>query len=172
MEKIFLIKFGICFLCYIIRTVFNILNYRKYRLVEKKAVLVIIYFVMAILWGSWFSMNFSDPYKIALTGWIRYTGLILFIIGISLFIFSQINMKGFEDRGYLVIKGIYSKLRNPLYLGFILWIIGFPIFMQSLITLVSGLMWTIYLLYWKTLEEKELDRKYEEYGEYKKRTWF
>ena len=168
----YFILFGICFICYTIRTVYNILNYKKYRLTEKKVAIVIMYIVMAILWASWFSMNFSDPYKIALAGWIRYTGLILFIIGISLFIFSQINMKGFDDRGYLVTKGIYSKLRNPLYLGFILWIIGFPIFMQSLVTLTSGLMWTIYLLYWKTLEEKELDSKYEEYGEYKKRTWF
>ena len=159
-------------MCYAIRTAFNILDDKKYKLVEKRTVIVVIYIVMAILWVSWFSMNFSDPYKITLAGWIRYTGLILFIIGISLFIFSQINMKGFKDRGYLVTKGIYSRIRNPLYLGFILWVIGFPIFMQSLVTLASGLMWTIYFLYWKTLEEKELDRKYEEYGEYKKRTWF
>jgi len=27
-------------------------------------------------------------------------------------------------------------------------------------------------MYWKVLEEKELEKKYKEYREYKKKTWF
>ena len=59
-----------------------------------------------------------------------------------------------------------------MYLGFILWVIGFPIFMEGLATLASGVLWTAFFMYWKILEEKELEEKYEEYKEYKKITWF
>ncbi|GAB6274434.1 MAG: hypothetical protein STSR0004_12970 [Peptococcaceae bacterium] len=104
--------------------------------------------------------------------WIRYIGLLLFLTGVFLFIFSHIKLKGFEDKGEIITGGIYSKIRNPMYLGFIIWIIGFPIFMQGLITLASSAIWIPHIMYWKMLEEKELEKKYKEYREYKKKTWF
>ena len=81
-------------------------------------------------------------------------------------------MKGLEDKGFLVKKGIYSKIRNPMYFGFIIWNIGFPVFMEKLFSLTSALLWTANILLWKVLEEKELEDKYPEYLEYKKKTWF
>jgi protein-S-isoprenylcysteine O-methyltransferase Ste14 len=104
--------------------------------------------------------------------WIGYVGLGSFIMGFALFILSHGKMKGFEDKGKLVTEGIYSKIRNPMYLGFIIWIVGFPIFTRSLITLLSSVIWISFILTWKRLEEKELEKKYENYREYKKRTLF
>jgi len=43
----------------------------------------------------------------------------VFITGIFLFIFSHFKLKGLEYKGYLVKKGIYSTIRNLMYLGFI-----------------------------------------------------
>jgi protein-S-isoprenylcysteine O-methyltransferase Ste14 len=172
MEVMFFISFAICFVCYILRTSFNILVHRKSPLVENRKVVISIFIVMAILWSSWFYMCFSDPIKIDIPGWARYMGLLLFLAGVFLFIFSHIGLKGFEDKGELITHGIYSKIRNPMYLGFMIWIIGFPIFMRSLITLASSVIWIPHILYWKLLEEKELEKKYEEYKEYKKKTWF
>jgi len=155
-----------------VRTLFNILHYKKSSLAENKKVVTSIFIVMGILWFSWAQMSFSDPIRMNIPNWIRYIGLLLFLIGVFLFIFSHMKLKGFEDKGKLIMTGIYSKIRNPMYLGFIIWIIGFPIFTQSLLTLASSAIWVSHIIYWKILEEKKLEKKYEEYREYKKKTWF
>ena len=104
--------------------------------------------------------------------WIRYIGLLLFLAGVTFFLVSHIKLKGFEDSGYLIKKGIYSKIRNPMYLGFIIWIVGFPLFLQKGFAILSSIIWVTHILIWKGLEEKELERKYPDYKEYKKKTWF
>jgi protein-S-isoprenylcysteine O-methyltransferase Ste14 len=172
MEIIYFIWFGICFVCYFIRTVFNVLNYKKSPWAESRKLLAVVYIVMFILWFSWFCMCFNDPIEMDIPDWIGYVGLGSFIMGFALFILSHGKMKGFEDKGKLVTEGIYSKIRNPMYLGFIIWIVGFPIFTRSLITLLSSVIWISFILTWKRLEEKELEKKYENYREYKKRTLF
>jgi protein-S-isoprenylcysteine O-methyltransferase Ste14 len=80
---------------------------------------------------------------------------------------------GGESQGQgLATKGLYSKLRHPMYYGFILWVLGLPIFMNSLFALASALIWIPQFLYWGISEEKELEKKHAEYKEYKKKTWF
>jgi protein-S-isoprenylcysteine O-methyltransferase Ste14 len=168
----FSIWFGICFICYLLRTVFNLLKLRQERIVKSKAVVAGVHVVMFILWFSWFQMCLADPMEIALPQWLRYVGLTFFIAGVLLFVVSQVRMRGFEDRGRLVAGGIYSRIRNPMYLGFVIWVIGFPVFMQRLLALLSSTIWVTHLMIWKASEEKELERKYPEYREYKEKTWF
>jgi len=72
----------------------------------------------------------------------------------------------------LIKRGIYSKIRHPMYSGFIIWIIGLPIFMNSLFTLASAIIWIPQILYWRITEERQMERKYKDYQEYKKKTWF
>jgi protein-S-isoprenylcysteine O-methyltransferase Ste14 len=115
-------------------------------------------------------MSFHDPIKTNLF-WIKYLGLIVFVIGSAFVILSHLRIKGY-DSGKLITTGIYSKIRHPMYLGFILWIIGFPLFMQSIVTFALSILWIPQILYWKISEEKSLEKKYEKYIEYKKRTWF
>ena len=172
MKTVFFILAGICFICYILRTIFNVLKHKNSPLAENRKVVVSVFIVMGILWFSWFQMCFSDPIKIDIPDWIRYIGLLLFLTGVFLFIFSHMKLGGFEDKGELITGGIYSKIRNPMYVGFIIWIIGFPVFTQSVVTLASSVIWISHIVYWKTLEERELERKYKEYREYRKRTWF
>jgi protein-S-isoprenylcysteine O-methyltransferase Ste14 len=168
----FFILFGTCFLCYTYRTVFNVLAYKKHPWAENKGIVTSVFIIMGILWFSWFNMCFTDLIKMNIPGWIRYLGFIFFLLGVFLFIFSHIKLRGFEEKGRLVTSGIYSKIRNPMYLGFIIWIIGFPVFTQSFITLLSSAIWISHIIYWKILEERGLEKKYKEYSEYKKRTWF
>ncbi|MBN1893943.1 isoprenylcysteine carboxylmethyltransferase family protein [bacterium] len=127
---------------------------------------------MFVLWFSWFQMCLLDPTILPVPGWIRGLGLFLFVAGVFLFVFSHTKMKGFEGRGVLIKTGIYSRIRNPMYLGFIIWIIGFPLFMRKMLSSLSSVIWIVHILVWKFLEEKELEKKYPEYGEYKARTWF
>jgi len=172
MGILFVVSFGICFICYMLRTAFNILKYKGNPLAENKGIVISIYIIMAILWFSWAQISFLDPVKMNIPDWIKYIGLLTFSTGIFLFIFSHIRLGGFRDDGELITNGIYSKIRNPMYLGFIIWIIGFPVFMESLIALASSPIWVSHIIYWKILEERELEKKYEHYREYKKKTWF
>ena len=172
METMFLIAFGIVFISYAIHTGIHALEHRKSKLVENKNLHPVIGISMFVGWFAWGFMCFSDPVKLIIPDWVRYAGLGLFATGIFVFILAHQKLGGFGDKEHLVTDGIYSKIRHPIYLGFILMIIGFPIFLQGLGTLASGVLWIAHIMYWKTLEEKELEDKYEEYEEYKKRTWF
>jgi protein-S-isoprenylcysteine O-methyltransferase Ste14 len=168
----FWICFVVCFVCFAIRTLYNYLNYREHKIAAKKGVITAIYFVMFILWYSWGMMNFNDPVSLSLPLWLRLIGLLLFITGVLLFIFAHVGMGRLRNEGKFITKGIYSKFRNPMYLGFIIWVIGFPVFMESMLTLASAVLWIAHFMTWKTLEEKDLERRFEDYREYKARTWF
>ena len=171
-KTMFLVWFGICFIGYILRSAFNILKHRNSPLAENRKIVTSIFIIMGILWFSWFQMCFSDPIRVDIPVWTRCIGLLLFLVGGFLFIFSHVKLKGFEDKAELVTDGIYSKIRNPMYLGFIIWIIGFPMFMNAGFTLASAIIWISHILYWKSSEERQLAKKYKDYQEYKKKTWF
>jgi protein-S-isoprenylcysteine O-methyltransferase Ste14 len=168
----FYVCLAICFVCYAVRTLFNTARYRKVRAAEKKAVVVSIYVTMGLLWFSWFQMCFSDPVRIDLPAWVRYSGLTLFAAGVFLFLVSHTRLGGFKNERGLVTGGIYSKVRNPMYLGFAIWIIGLPLFTKSIVTLASSPVWIAHIVVWKILEEKVLLRGHEEYADYMRRTWF
>jgi protein-S-isoprenylcysteine O-methyltransferase Ste14 len=169
---IFMVWFGLCLVCFVVRTVFNWMKSKGSPAAEKGWVVGSVYAVMAVLWFSWFSMCLRDPVRIELSAWIRFPGLLLFIAGVSLFILSHTRLKGFRRKDGLITGGIYSKIRNPMYLGFIIWIIGLPLFTRSIVTLSSSPIWISAILLWKMLEEKELEKKYDDYSEYKRKTWF
>ena len=168
---IFYIFFGVCFICFAIRTCYHVLANRESELAENKRFMTMLFVMMFFLWFSWFWMSFNDPYRMNLPAWARYTGLIFFIIGVFLFIFSHLKISG-QETDKLSTTGIYSKIRHPMYLGFIIWIIGFPIFTNAAFTLASAIIWIPQILYWRISEERQLVKKYKEYAEYKKRTWF
>jgi protein-S-isoprenylcysteine O-methyltransferase Ste14 len=172
---VFYIAFGFCFLCFTIRTSYHVLINRESPLAENKILTAIIFVVMVLLWFSWFCMSFNDPYEINFPSWARYIGLALFIIGFCLFILSHTVFKhlaGGQETDKLITTGIYLKIRHPMYLGFIIWIIGLPIFANAAFTLASTIIWIPHILYWKYSEEGQLVKKYNDYHEYKMRTWF
>lgn len=168
---IFYISSGVCFICFAVRTSYYVLANRRSGLAEKKKLITVLFVTMFFLWFSWFWMSFNDPYEMNLLSWARYTGLAFFIIGVCLFIFSHVKIRG-QETDRLVTTGIYSKIRHPMYLGFIIWIIGFPIFTDAAFTLASAIIWIPQILYWRTFEERQLFKKHKDYQEYKNKTWF
>lgn len=167
----YIIKFAVCFLCFLSRTFYHILEYKKSRMAQHKSMPLLISINMFLLWFSWFSMNFSDPLRITLPMWLRVFGSLLFIVGIVFVIMSHIHIPGYGTKE-LRTTGIYSKLRHPMYFGFILWLVGFPLFWQSIMTLISAILWIPAFVSWQILEEKQLEKKFPEYRAYKKRTLF
>lgn len=119
-------------------------------------------------------MMYWDPWKIYLSGFIAIPlGLMLGFGGLAMLISAAIAKKGFERSDHLVTTGIYSKLRNPMYIGMILIHLGFPFASRSLLTFLSTIIWIPFILIWKYMEERDLEKRFgEAYVEYKKRTYF
>jgi len=130
-NKLFFISGIVCVITHIVRSVYEILKHKKI-LKPGKLSFVIVFINMVLLWTSWFALCSLDIYRINLACIIRYLGITLIGIGIIVFFIALFTIKTLESyEGDLITKGIYSKIRHPMYLGFILWLIGGPIFFRG-----------------------------------------
>ena len=171
-NQTFIFLAALCLLTHIIRTIYEVLKHKK-MLVPNKITFVIIFTNMAVLWASWIALCSSDIYKINLPGIVHYSGLLLCLIGLILFITALLTIKTLETYdGDLITKGIYSKIRHPMYLGFILWSIGFPVYFGAGFSFMLSFVFIANILFWRYLEEIELDKRFPGYKEYKVKTWF
>jgi len=71
----------------------------------------------------------------------------------------------------LLTTGLYSQIRNPMLLGWIIMLFGLGILLNSisLIFIFTPLFILLNILYLKTIEEKEMEKKFgQEYLKYKK----
>lgn len=101
-------------------------------------VVALMFIVIAYFLGRFAPLPFSAPVG------LRYIGLALtfvgFLLGISAFLEFRKAHTTLDPHGsakHLVTSGIYRFTRNPIYLGFLLMVIGLP--------LNSGLYWGIVL---------------------------
>jgi protein-S-isoprenylcysteine O-methyltransferase Ste14 len=133
---------------------------------------VIIFANMFLLWISWFQMCEVDPYYLSLPSGTWWIGLGLFALGVILFFVSLFQLRGFENTKRLVTNGVFGKIRHPMYLAFILWLVGYPIFLQAKLSLLSAIIWIPNVLIWRYFEEKELLEKFPGYSDYQEKTWF
>jgi protein-S-isoprenylcysteine O-methyltransferase Ste14 len=128
---------------------------------------------MALLWVSWFALCSLDEFKIILPGIIRYIGLLIVIIGLIFFLTALFTIKTLENyEGDLITKGIYSKIRHPMYLGFIFWYIGMPLFFGSYFSFILSIIFIGNILFWRHLEEIDLVKRFSVYNNYKSKTLF
>ncbi|MCU0631347.1 MAG: isoprenylcysteine carboxylmethyltransferase family protein [Methanolinea sp.] len=112
-----------------------------------------------------------------------YLGAIVMLLGIWLMMWAASVFRktgtGFQlERGgsALVTSGPFQFSRNPMYLGILIWLIGFAILLGSLVVCVIPVI--IFLLAEFILipiEERRMEERFgEEYREYKGRVrrWF
>ncbi|MDD5362424.1 MAG: NnrU family protein [Ignavibacteria bacterium] len=171
-NKKYIIFAGVCVLTHVVRTVYEILKYKK-KIRPGKLSFAIIFADMALLWLSWFALCGLDTFKINLSVIIMYAGMLLAAIGFGIFLTALFTIKAFETHeGDLMTKGIYSKLRHPMYLGFVFWLIGFPVYCGAGLSMILAVIFVANVLLWRYLEEKELIERYLDYAAYKKTTWF
>lgn len=162
----------ICTITHIVRTVYEILKHKQL-LKAGKLSFVIILLNMIILWISWVLLCSCDIYKIAIPGIFRYTGISLAVAGMVIFLAGLVTIKTLESYdGDLITTGIYSIIRHPMYSGFLLWLIGFPIYFNALFSLILSTLFISNILFWRYLEEKELEKRFPAYPDYKKTTIF
>ncbi|MBA4317107.1 MAG: hypothetical protein C0412_01780 [Flavobacterium sp.] len=173
MDNLYFILFVIlCVFTHIIRTVYEILKHKK--IIEPNRItFAVIFSNMALLWISWFSLCSMDQLKITLPDIVKYIGLFICIAGLIMFLTALFTIKTLETyNGDLITKGIYSKIRHPMYLGFICWLIGFPFFSGGGFSFLLAVIFITNVLIWRHLEEIELGNRFPHYNEYKIKTFF
>lgn len=73
----------------------------------------------------------------------------------------------------LITKGIYSKFRHPIYIGWSLTLIGWGFLLESSMMILISIIITTFLIIKSYFEEKVLLKKFgRKYQEYKRKTWF
>jgi len=118
-------------------------------------------------------MLFADPTSLGLPYFATIIGLLIGIAGLGVYILSVLQKKGHGEEDHLIKKGIYSRIRNPMYLGIILMHIGFPVGWNKLFTLASAVIWISQIFVWRYWGEKHLEKRFgKEYQKYKERTVF
>lgn len=168
----FLLFFGVCLLCHLLRLVYEISKARRVSPSRRKLPTILMYPNMAVLWVSWFGMCEADPVALGIPTFVRLSGLCLFIAGLVLVVVPVIHMRGVENTGRLITSGLFKRLRHPMYLGFLFWAIGYPIFNDAALALLTSLIWVPGILCWRHLEEIEMAREFDAYAAYKTQTWF
>jgi protein-S-isoprenylcysteine O-methyltransferase Ste14 len=172
MKTNYYILFTLFLICLALRASYEILKKAGKINPKSKPLFMVILFVMCLLWISWFAMCPRDPF-IVFPSMAHWLGLGIFVVGMGLALGAFYQLRGVENIDHLVTKGLFSKLRHPMYLGFIFWIIGWAIYHGAGLSLMVGFVGIGNVLYWRSLEENHLENSYgEEYIEYRKRTWF
>jgi len=162
----------VCVITHVVRTIYEVLKHQKL-LKPGKLSFAIIFTNMAILWMSWFALCSRDIYSIHYAEVYRYFGIALAVMEALAFFIALFTIKTLESYdGDLITKGIYSKIRHPMYFGFICWLTGFPIIFGAVFSFFLSLLFVLNVLLWQTLEEIELEKRFPGYLEYKKTTLF
>jgi protein-S-isoprenylcysteine O-methyltransferase Ste14 len=173
MKTNYFIFFVLFLICLALRATYEILKKAGKINPKSKPLFVFLLFVMCLLWTSWFAMCPEDPFKIAFPNIARWIGLGIFVVGMGLALGAFYQLRGVENIDHLVTGGLFSKLRHPMYLGFICWIIGWSIYHGAGLSLMVGFVGIGNILYWRSLEDVHLEKTYgDRYIEYRKRTWF
>lgn len=173
MHTTYLFFISICLIGLVVRTSYELLK-KKGKLNQKSnTVFAIVFVAMCLLLSSWIFMCPLDPWHINLPSVVKLSGLGILIIGSGTALGGVIQLRGLENIDHLVTSGLFSRIRHPMYTGFILWIIGWVICYGAAASLIVALVCIGNILYWRQIEEENLLSAYgETYLKYRMKTWF
>jgi len=135
-------------------------------------VLTLIFFVIAYLAKLFIPIQFAVPDNLRALGlFLGIVGFLLPFIAIREFIKARTTVDPHGSVSNIISSGIYRFTRNPIYLGFMLMLIGLPLFLSNYwgLILAPVLMITFNNLVIQH-EEAYLEKKFrEQYTSYKSR---
>jgi protein-S-isoprenylcysteine O-methyltransferase Ste14 len=110
---------------------------------------------------------------------IRILGMIINIVGLIIWWSAKITLGENWDAGYgkpkikqFVTRGVYSKIRHPLYWGINLTLLGLILLYTKVWFLIISLLIIVFFFYRMRVEDKYLLEKLgEEYRNHKVKTW-
>lgn len=134
--------------------------------------LFIICSLLAIIFSFIISMHVIDrPYN-----WI---GIIFLIIGLFIskrgsdhFQKAETNINTFDEPDKLITSGMFKYSRNPMYLGFVIALLGISVILGTIPAIVILIMFILITDQWYIkFEEKMMIKKFgDQYVDYKKTT--
>jgi len=141
----------------------NEMKYLTYLI--KKPVLIIFFIISIVLLIIYFSLNINN-----------LTSLVLVVVGFIIWIKGIFDLKeNFSispQPKNLVAKGIYSKIRHPIYVGQALVSIAWCVLIRSIFLVIFVIGISSVLIIRARMEERTLIRKFgKRYEKYKKQTW-
>ncbi|MBU2551815.1 MAG: isoprenylcysteine carboxylmethyltransferase family protein [Proteobacteria bacterium] len=140
---------------------------------SSRTVFAVVFLGMSAMWAGWFEMCPADPLKMSLPALLHWAGLALFLAGLGLALVAVIQLRGLEDIRNLVTTGLFARIRHPMYLGFILWFVGWPVYHGAGASLLIGLVGIAAVLHWRRAEERALAVRFgDAYPDYRRRTWW
>ncbi|MGA2622611.1 MAG: methyltransferase [Bacteroidota bacterium] len=173
MTSSFVIPAVLFVVCLAIRSVYELLKEAQKINPENKVIFVLIFSSMCTLWVSWFILCPADPLRVEVPSPVRWLGLAIFVFGTILAVGALIQLRGVENIDHLVTNGLFKKLRHPMYLGFISWIVGWSIYYSAMASLGIGVLGIASVLWWRRLEDARLEVQFgNRYHEYRPTTWF
>lgn len=133
---------------------------------------------LAVLFIFFMGSTIPPEYFLAKGQTTKSIGLIIATFGFLLakLAFKPISLSQFlgikqEEEPELITKGIYARMRHPLYTALILELIGFVFFNPTYTHLVHAICILVYLLIGIHYEEKRLIARFgEKYKKYKQET--
>jgi protein-S-isoprenylcysteine O-methyltransferase Ste14 len=164
---------GVCLLGLAVRTGYELLKKAGKVDTTNTAVFTVVFVAMCVMLGSWLGLGRLDPWRVPVPGAVRWLGLGAVLAALALEIGALLLLRALENVDHLVTTGLFSRLRHPMYTGFILWIAGWVIRYGALASLAVGLVCVVNILYWRRLEEAALESRYgDAYRLYRRTTWF
>jgi protein-S-isoprenylcysteine O-methyltransferase Ste14 len=119
------------------------------------------------------ALPFCDQPRFDIGGWHSFLGGLIFVIGgyLGLAPCLLIRPVNVAEKGMdLQTTGLYRIVRNPIYLGEVMWCLGWAMMFRSAIGVALVPLWWLGLLILITIEEESLERSLgQSYLEYKKR---
>ena len=134
--------------------------------------LLVAFIFSFLIWVMPFQVKIDNTMALYIVSIILFSiGSIVSILGVWEFRKQKttVNPMSPQESNSLVIKGIYIFTRNPMYLGFLLWLLSFGVFLRSPISLIAIILFVIYINIFQIIpEENILEEKFgKEYLKYK-----
>lgn len=115
----------------------------------------------------------SIPFSTLLSITLALVGIILLIFAVGLFAKSKTTINPMEPdkASKLVTNGLYKYTRNPMYLGLLLCLIGFVIWLQNPVAILGVGFFVITMTIFQIIPEEEvMSAKFgKDYEDYKAR---
>ena len=173
MNSTFLLVAGLCLIGLAIRSGYELLKKAGKVDTKNRAIFAVVFVAMCLMLASWPVMCPLDPWRIAVPGVVRWLGLGMVTAAVALAVGALVQLRGLENIDHLVTTGLFSRIRHPMYTGFILFIAGWVVCHGAVASLVIGVVCIGNILYWRRLEEGALESQYgEDYRSYRRGTWF
>lgn len=118
------------------------------------------------------------PWPLPEAIFVTWTGIALIVLGCLVALSAAVGLGRAltplpkpNDAGTLIATGVYRWMRHPIYTGVMLMTIGWALYVEGIVTLVSSLVLGIFFYIKSRREEQWLLVRYPEYKAYQKRTF-